>query len=74
MQNNLENLADRLPLAVEEIKLALNRLGNRERVQVLIWLCSYFDDEGTLRAPQSERSRITRSGVVYWLVRAPARK
>ena len=63
----------RRTLAVDEAKAALKRLGDRERLLVLAWLCVYFDDDGALKSPQIQRKRrrIALDGIAYWLVRIP---
>jgi len=62
-------------LAVDEAKAQLKRLGDSERLLIMVWLCVYFDDEGALRSPQiaRKRRRIVLDGIGYWLVRISKR-
>ena len=57
------------------VKNVLKRLAPEHRSRVLAWLCTYYDDGGSIFSAQTgqRRQRIALNGIEYWLVRVPKR-
>jgi hypothetical protein len=71
MSRRFEDVQAKRASEVSAAKGLLKRLEDRQRAEVLVWLCAYFDDAGTRIAPDRPRRRIVVDGVEYWLVRVP---
>jgi hypothetical protein len=58
-----------------QAKGVLKRLSDRQRAQILVWLCYHFEDDGAKRPalPYRPRRRIVLDGIEYWLVGVPKR-
>lgn len=61
------------PANVAAVKATVKRLDDDGRAHLLAWLCTYYEDHGSMFSPQinRRRQRIALDGVEYWLVRVP---
>jgi hypothetical protein len=73
MSRRFQELEERGRHDVDSAKAVLKRLGDRERLYVIAWLCKYYGDSGARLPAEPGRRRIALDGVEFWLVRVPRR-
>ena len=77
MGRRYQEIEERRSHDVDGAKVALKRLGDRERAFILCWLVKFFSDEGAMFSPQisrQQRRTIVIDGAEFWLVRVPKRQ
>jgi hypothetical protein len=76
MSRRYQEIEENAQHDVDVAKVAIKRLGDRERAFLIAWLCKYFSDEGSMLSPQISKHRrtVVIDGIEFWLVQIPKRK